>query len=179
MSPHETFFKDPGENTKTRRARRAGRRKVERDAKLRVRKEDRYCRFPACGCKRLGLAYAVAHLQHKGMGGNPAGDRNDPRNLILLCCFRHRERPVSVDMGAIRITPLLEQLGARGPCVFEISLEGLGKAFAVRADDVSAAAGVLTGLNWIELARERGPHDFEPFTPSQARILAKLREMTT
>lgn len=30
-----------------------------------------------------------AHLEHRGMGGNPTGDRTQPEKLITLCFICH------------------------------------------------------------------------------------------
>lgn len=165
MSEHKTFFKEPlarKRKTKSTRTERLGK---ERDAKDDVRFADRYCRFPSCGCRKLRLAMAVAHLEHKGMGGNPKMDRSTVTKMILLCSGRHRELPISLDMGTIAIIPINLSLGTRGPCIFYIQRSAIPFADERR------------GSEWFELARERGPHDFEPSTPRQARILGVLRKM--
>jgi hypothetical protein len=173
MSPHVTFFKEPLAGKRKDKTTRAARLKVERDGKDAVRKADRYCRFPSCGCRKLRLALAVAHLEHKGMGGNPKGDRSDEAKMILLCSGRHRELPISLDMGTIEILPINASLGTRGPCIWYIAREALDATLNRAVPRMSPGSS----HKWIEIARERGPHDFEPSTPWQAQVLAFLRGM--
>lgn len=47
------------------------------------------CRVPRCEFK--GLAIEAAHLrsQHRGMGGNPSGDRTERKTIISLCIRHH------------------------------------------------------------------------------------------
>lgn len=144
------------------------RRKVtaaEDDSKRAVRLRDGFCRFPLCGCKRFNLARAVCHSRHKGMGGNPKGDRSKPPLMILLCSARHRENVISVDRGTLVVTALTDK-GLGGPCSFWI-------------DPRALAAGKPTGRErWIEVGRETGAlHQFEPFTPAQQAILDRLAKM--
>lgn len=140
-----------------RRRRRKTRLELELTSKRQVRDEDRFCRFPLCGCDRERLPWEVAHLRHKGMGGNPTGDRSAPELLIYLCSARHRTSAISLHAGTLHVEPLSAVLGTRGPC-----------AFSVRLDDA-----------WIEVGRERDDlHDFEEFTPEQRRILLDLACLT-
>lgn len=126
-----------------------------------VRKEDRFCRFPLCGCKAFKLRQDVCHTVHRGVGGNPAGDRSDTAFLILLCSARHRENIVSLDRKTMRIRPLT-RLGLRGPCAFDVDAQALLPRARVR---------------WVEVGREKARHYFEPFTPEQRVILEKLKGM--
>lgn len=144
-------FKQPGEVRKA--GRRRGKARVMREiaAKQLVRREDRYCRFPLCGCDRARLPWEVAHLHHKGMGGNPRGDRSDPGLMIYLCSARHRDAPISLHAGTLWILSLTDA-GTRGPC-----------AFYIRQGDQS-----------FEVGRETALHEFEPFTPEQRRVLTEL-----
>lgn len=142
---------------------------VEMSAKQQVRTLDRYCRFPKCGCRRTGHALAVAHMQHKGAGGNPRGDRSTLAGLILLCAPRHRENPVSLDKGTLKITPLTE-LGTRGPCAWYVEV----KALKLKVPAPMPGLQVL----WFCVGIETAPHMFEPFTPDQAYVLGHLAAMT-
>lgn len=171
MSAHKTFFKDPPLSRKVKRALKGREHKAaEDDEKTTVRKEDGYCRFPSCGCRRFKLALHVAHLEHKGMGGNPAGDRSQAAKMILLCSARHRENVIALDRGTLRIRPLTAA-GTRGPCAFDVDVPTLARL---------GLATFASKIVWFELARERGGrHSFEVATHEQAIVLAKLREMTS
>lgn len=145
----------PEKGEKTREHRKLSRKAeaVEAAAKGHVRKRDRYCRFPLCGCDEFRLARHVAHTKHKGMGGNPKGDRSHALTMLVLCSARHRESAYSLDMGTIRVTPLTK-MGTAGACVFEV----------LSRDNQT----------WFEVGRERGLHDFEPFTMEQRTLLTYL-----
>lgn len=96
---------------------RQSRRRDEVRVKAIVRRLDRVCRFPLCGCKKVGGATCVlesSHLEHKGMGGDKDGHTSDARNLLLLCAHRHRYGAVSRHRGTLRWEPLTDQ-GCRGP----------------------------------------------------------------
>jgi hypothetical protein len=133
---------------------------VENSHKDEVRKRDRYCRFPLCGCDTFKLSRHVAHLRHKGMGGNPAGDRSGASHMILLCSARHKDNQVSVDQGTLRIVPLVRKKGTAGPCAFYIEATVLGSPG-----------------KWLEVGHETAPHIFEPFTVTQRGVLRTLADM--
>ena len=137
----------------------------EEDAMRRARARDQRCRFPLCGCGRIGIVLDVSHKQHRGMGGNPAGDRTEPEKLILVCRSRHRQNRVSIDRGTLRWTALTAR-GSDGPITWDLDLR------AIRSD-LSAANHPI----WIELARERNRGEWEPFTIEQAAVLKALRGM--
>jgi hypothetical protein len=139
------------------------RKAVEDAAKMSVRTRDRFCRFPRCGCDQFKLARHVAHLTHKGMGGNPRGDRSGEARMILLCSARHKENRISLDRKTLRIDPLT-RAGTAGPCAFYVSSQALG--VTERVD------------RWLEVARETARHVYEPLTPRQVQLLAILAEMT-
>jgi hypothetical protein len=160
-------FKTPA-LTKERTVRRAGRRKVEKTGKALVRARDRRCRFPLCLCRLRGYALHVAHLRHKGSGGNPRGDRSAADRMILLCAPRHRESPYSVDKGTLRVVPLNPAGGTAGPCIYEARVEDLQ-----RLNDRGLVVDFGPG-EWWELARERAPHELELVTPEQAYILGRI-----
>lgn len=130
-----------------------------------VRRRDRFCRFPLCGCKTFKLRLDVSHGQHKGMGGNPKGDRSQPEGLILLCAARHRENSISVDRGTLRIRPLDRVYGLSGPCAFLVDVNKL-------RDDYGAHP-----QKWVEVARETTRHVLEPFKPAQRDLLERLAGM--
>lgn len=120
--------------------RRMARDRQERDAKAEARQRDRGCRFPACGCRSMGFALHVAHLEDKGMGGNPRGDRSTRDKLITLCAGRHLANRISLHGGTLRIEPLTAR-GTDGPCKFLLK-NGSLKPFEFKDE-------------WWEVARER------------------------
>lgn len=153
--------------------------KAAEDAIMRqVRREDRYCRFPECGCGKMKLGLDVAHLEHRGMGGNPKLDRTTPAGLILLCRARHRAHKFALDKKTIRCEPLTD-MGSRGPVRWEIPLreacellnENDLKNCQLDYDDVDR-------FSWMVLAVEQSRHVFEAFTPAQSAILRHLSTMT-
>lgn len=126
-----------------------------------TRKRDKYCRFPMCGCKRFSLTAHVAHLTHRGMGGNPKEDRSEPEKMILLCSARHRDNEFSLDQKTVRIRPLT-LAGTSGPCAFDVRGYSMYK---------------MDWGKWSEVGRETALHQFEPFTPEQLHILTMLKGM--
>lgn len=145
----------------TKRKQRAGDERVE---KAKVRQRDRYCRFPLCGCQKLGLALEVSHSRHKGAGGDPTGQRSQADWMVYLCCGRHRTNKFAVDQGTLRWCAL--------------SPEGADGAILWQAHVMSFSSHVPAVMGWVTLATETAPHVFEPFTPEQACFLRKLAEMT-
>lgn len=131
-----------------------------------ARGRDKFCRFPLCGCTHFRIRQEVGHTQHKGMGGNPKGDRSKADKLILMCAARHQENAVSVHHGTLRVRPLTEA-GTAGPCAFLVAAE------KVPWDTVAHALGA----GWVEVGRETSLHVFERFTPEQGQILRRLGEM--
>jgi hypothetical protein len=157
-----SHFKARGSLKVKRTLERAPRKAKEEKAKTDVRKADGYCRFPLCGCKKYQLAKHVAHLEHKGAGGNPAGERSEPKKMITLCAARHRENSISLDRKTVRIEPLTAQ-GTRGPCRFLI--------------DVRVLREPAWTCRWFEVARETARHQFAPLSLEQRRLLEQLAEM--
>lgn len=137
------------------------RKATERKIMNEVRKRDRVCRFPMCGCKKLGLNLEVAHLRHRGMGGNPLGDRTNTAEMILLCSHRHQFGGVSLHRGTLRIVPLTED-GCDGPVRFEV--DGDASGF-----HPSAPGGEST---WVVLGAEAMVS-----TPMQLRRMSLLAKM--
>jgi hypothetical protein len=88
-------------------------------AKNLVRERDRVCRWPGCDCREMqhgGFwnALEVAHLEHKGMGGDPQQLRTQVQKMILLCRWAH-QGPFGLDAGRRDIRPLTDQ-GTDGEC---------------------------------------------------------------
>ena len=112
-----------------------------------VRLEDQYCRVPDCGCRKF-IDLEVAHTQHRGAGGNPTGDRSDPKMMVLTCRSRHRTSRISIDAGTLRPVPLTKD-GTRGPCAWEVDRRALTMSRAQMGTDPA---------EWVEFAREAWPH---------------------
>lgn len=156
--------------------------RTELTAMLDARDRDGYCRFPLCGCVRKGRLWAgrdqiaeVSHAKHRGMGGNPEGDRTVPALLLLVCNWRHKLSKLSIDQKTIRWVPLTPD-GANGPIRWLVPLrEMVSKVFDYDGP-VEYDAG--DRFSWVELARETAPHEYEPFTDAQKMLLSYLSEMS-
>lgn len=149
-----------------------------------VRSEDGHCRFPRCGCVAesvrghlwsIWLKPEVAHTTHRGMAGNPAGDRSQPERLITVCNWRHKIAKFSIDKKTLRVEPLTDR-GLRGPVQWWIHVaqlvEWLGAEVVISDWRISPAQE-----SWYPLATETAPHVCEPFTEAQAAILQRLASM--
>lgn len=96
-------------------------------------RDGRRCRYPRC---KLRMVMHGSHLgKHRGMGGNPLGDRTTRDNIITQCAQHHQE----FDLDLIDIRPLTNQ-GADGPCEFYRWING----------------------EWVFVGRERTIHLSEP-----------------
>lgn len=144
------------------------RKTTEAAAKAEVRRRDRFCRFPLCGCRSLGMAAAAhseaSHHTHKGMGGNPSGNRSTADRMILLCRHRHQDGRVSIHKGTLRILPMT-RAGMNGPVVFMIDVTAAGQAPSVRA-------------KWRVVARESRVGVLAPLARWQQALLERLATMT-
>lgn len=171
-APFKSFWKPSRTKRKLREKKtRKARVKHERDAKAEVRRRDKFCRFPLCGCRRAQLAVEarteVSHARHKGMGGNPAGDRSTAGQMVLLCLHRHQYGIVSRHAGTLRARYLTRR-GFDGPIAWEAHRQTLRHL------------KLLSGARpqeWIELAREAAVGVFEPFEDWQLVVLKRLGEM--
>lgn len=160
-----------GTALRERRKRRRKTKTKETDAKRDVRLRDRYCRFPLCGCKRAGYALHVSHKVHKGMGGNPAGDRSTADSMVYICAPRHREHVLSIDRGTLRWVALTP-MGAEGPIAWEYQP---GEVFLPLTNMLMTRLPVRG--EWFELARERSIHVYEPLTEVQKGLLKEIARM--
>ena len=144
---------------------------TERTNKAIAKRRDHYrCRFPLCGCKRLGLRLDArlesSHDRHKGAGGNPAGDRSTPDGLITLCLHRHQDGAISRHKGTLRTRHLTDK-GNDGPVAWDIDMNRVKH-------------GVARGwrpAKWVEVAREKAVQVLDPPTPAQLALLERLAEM--
>jgi hypothetical protein len=142
--------------TARRRAAKAGRlKRAENKNKQFVRDRDLVCRFPACSCQRFDLFLEVSHAEHKGMGGDPTGERSAPEKLILVCNWRHKEGRYAIDRKNIRWRPLTAE-GSNGPVAWDIR------------------APWLFGHEWFEIARETAIRRWEAPTEGQRAVLELL-----
>jgi hypothetical protein len=134
----------------------------EQKNKLEVRLRDHYkCRFPLCGCRSLRLQLESSHVVHKGMGGNPAGDRSTVDQMVLLCSHRHRDGIVAIHKGTLRLR-YLSSFKASGPVAWEVPASILHHT---KTD------------KWIEVARETRVQQLEPLSDEQLLILDRLSSM--
>lgn len=139
-------FKGAKTSRVSKRVARAKQRIDEDRNKQAVRRRDKRCRFPMCGCRKLKIQPHVAHLEHKGMGGNPEGDRSQPEKMILVCACRHRENAVSLDRGTLACVPLTAD-GTAGPVKWLIQTSEVPTRFTRHGERY------LTP-DWLELFRE-------------------------
>ena len=89
---HVTFPKPlRGTATLARRQRRVDLVKHEQREMAAAKRRDRGCRWPGCTMvKKFRLALHACHsMQHRGMGGNPSGDRTRRDQLITFCAWHH------------------------------------------------------------------------------------------
>ncbi len=87
--------------------------KYERNAKDLVRERDhRACRWPSCNERGTD----VAHLTHKGMGGDPKSLRTQAQSMILFC-KTHHQGTNGLDQGKLSVVPMTPK-GTSGPCEF-------------------------------------------------------------
>lgn len=70
--------------------------------------------MPGCDWKARRLPLHTAHLRHRGMGGNPSGDRTTQDTMITLCVWHHWQMD---QVCTLDIRPLTPQ-ETDGPCEF-------------------------------------------------------------
>ena len=123
-----------------------------------VRKRDKYrCRFPLCGCQKLGIRLEVSHDRHKGHYG---AEGSVAPLMVLLCFTRHQDGIVSRHHGTLRARYLTPK-NYDGPVAWDIAASTVGGK----------------GDKWIEVARESAVQVLEPLTPQQRQLLEELAEM--
>lgn len=175
------FFKTPRVNAKVRRGLQRRARTNVLDAKKDiVRRRDKWCRVPLCGCRKFRLQLHVSHSTHQGMGGDPKGLRSDPETMILVCAARHREHAISIDKGTLKPEPLTAA-GTDGPIRWLIPVEWLVQEPAGKKrwrDVVFPALKAAHLEDDFEVARETAIGQWEPFTPAQRMILEHMETMT-
>lgn len=95
-----------------------------------VRLDGDKCRFPGCRHRSRKLPIDPCHARHRGMGGNPKGDRTTLETVIALCRFDHGR----YDAGQLDIEPMDESRGFRGRCVWYERNEETGQMVHVATD---------------------------------------------
>ena len=144
----------PGTLKKERAKRKRSRKAHELEQMKAVHERDVTCRFPGCGCRYHNRPKQCAHIHHRGMGGNPSGDRTLQQLMILLCVDRHQDGVLSLDRGTLRCEPLTDR-GTDGPVEWSLRVEHGGE--------------------WIVLATESAPHVLLPLTDTQSDLLTQMR----
>lgn len=176
MTTHRPNWKESA--TARKKARVRAKQKVardERDHKAESKRRDGHrCRFPLCGCRKLGLRLESSHGVHKGMGGDPKGLRSDVENLLTLCVHRHQDGAVSVTKGTLEPVPLDRAKGFSGPVKFLVDVEVLVR-YALADGTVKRKANAATGF--VEVARERTIGVLVPLEPWQWTLLVGLAEL--
>lgn len=155
---------------------------AERREMNKARARDSYCRFPLCGCAReiplpnrtlVELKGEISHYTHRGMGGDPTGERTQAPKLMLLCNWRHKLGKYSVDKKLLRWEPLTEA-GSNGPVKWLIDAE---MARDLYGDMPPSSARYSLDGRWFELAVETALHEYEPLTEAQEALLLLLSMM--
>lgn len=165
MSNEPNWKQAEGSQRRARRRRRSRLSKEEGENKLGAKQRDHMrCRFPLCPCQ-FRFTIESAHKRHKGMGGNPTGDRNTTAGLMTVCSWRHRLGKVSFDRGGLDWRELEPGKGADG-CV----------AWLVNVS-VIPNWSYAPGGEWVEVAREIAIGVWETEFPWQGVLLRRLAEM--
>lgn len=113
------FGKDGETLADYRITRRQARKAREMSVKKAIRVRDGIgCRWPGCEFWTQGYRVEGAHLDAKGLGGDPTLARTTSANLIRLC-IRHHQGPYSLHSGDLRVVVLTTD-GANGPCEFQV-----------------------------------------------------------
>lgn len=166
----------------SRAARKADERKTKLDRKAheerekkKVRLRDRRCRFPRCGCHKLKLRLEVSHSGgHKGMGGNPSGDRSLAESMVLLCVTRHQDSLTSVHRGTIRTVYLTDRSYA-GPVAWLVDSGTLARYRHLLPARCQGLC--IDAEGFVEVAREIGQNLLAPLEDWQEQLLCLLATM--
>lgn len=87
-----------------------------------LKRDERRCRVPRCEFAGKTLPIDPCHLIHRGMGGNPKGDRTTRDSVIALCRVHHGR----LDAGLLEIDPLTPK-GTDGVCDYRAFNEEDGR----------------------------------------------------
>ena len=80
------------------------------------------CRYPRCVYRGLVVDPAHLHGQHRGMGGNPKGDKTRLETVFALCRQHHEE--YDHERG-FTVVPIQPRLGTRGLMTFTRERDGV------------------------------------------------------
>lgn len=83
----------------------------QREMQAALIRDGQKCRVPRCEFPTLRVD--PAHMVHRGMGGNPKGDRTERKTVIALCMKHHG----AYDSGRLEIECLTAQQ-FDGPCAY-------------------------------------------------------------
>jgi hypothetical protein len=150
----------------------------EQDNKAKVRRRDRGCRFPLCGCRTIKLQLIagpeVSHQTHKAMGGNPSGDRSLASGMIQLCRHRHQDGIVSRHKGTMRVRELTP-FGTDGPVAFDVRTDVLAALIGLYRDPLPVLGNRRE--EWTEIALEQHVNVLAPLLDWQREALTELARM--
>lgn len=122
-------FKDGETLQDYRIKRRNERRNDERSVKTAIRVRDGIgCRWPGCEYWKRGYRVEGAHLDAKGIGGDPKLIRTTTGNLMRVC-VKHHQGPFSLHSGDLRVVFLTERR----------------RGWAVRIPDQESRSGTRVG----------------------------------
>lgn len=115
---HQSFFKEPrGSYVLDREKVKAERKQAEHQHIADAKKRDGYrCRWPEVHKCRFDLEGAHV-FQHRGMGGDPSGERTDISLILTVCGWIHRRGPESIDGKQLKVEAETPD-GTNGPLSF-------------------------------------------------------------
>lgn len=152
----------------------------ERFQKSETRRRDRGCRFPKCGCRKLGLLIKarreVSHDKHKGMGGNPTGDRSMADIMVELCNHRHQDGAISRHKGTLR-TRFLTDLNYNGAVAWHIESDTLCRLWPHLGKMTLLHRTWPDGWTGVAVATETAVNVLAPLAPWQFDVLRDLADM--
>lgn len=104
-----------------------------------LKRDERKCRVPRCEHAGKKLPIDPCHQQHRGIGGNPSGDRTTRATIISLCRVHHG---LYDKCEVLDIQPQTAKV-FDGPCDFLAPVDGKWTVFASeKTIGVSVAVGL-------------------------------------
>jgi hypothetical protein len=111
----------------------------QREMQAALKRDERKCRVPRCEYTPRKLPIDPCHLQHRGMGGDPSGERTTRATVISLCRVHHGLYDKGIEFD---IKPHTAQQ-FDGPCDFLRVVDGKWEVFASeKTIGVSVAVGL-------------------------------------
>lgn len=112
-----------GDDWKRSRQRRAERRLHERKQMDAAKRRDgNKCRVPRCEHAPRSPRIEPAHYIHRGMGGNPSGDRTERALIVSLCFLHHADYDWKTNVD-LEIEPQTSAM-FDGPCAYYFRAKG-------------------------------------------------------